>query len=99
MFYRKWKIKNVVDVQSVAHLEAFLIKQDVLLCTSVMFYACAAESCGSDHTPHMLKLGGPVYLHGRVIPECLHIKAVHKFIKVKSLDSIGCIKQRPRFKY
>ena len=32
MFYRKWKIRNVVvlDVRSVAHLEAFLIKQDVL---------------------------------------------------------------------
>ena len=32
MFYRKWKIKNaiVLDVQSSAHLEAFLIKQGVL---------------------------------------------------------------------
>ena len=32
MFYRKWKIKNVVvlDVRSAAHLEAFLIKQGVL---------------------------------------------------------------------
>ena len=32
MFCRKWKIKNVVvlDVWSAAHLEAFLIKQDML---------------------------------------------------------------------
>ena len=35
LFYWKWKIKNVVlDVQSAAHLEAFLIKQGVL------FFAC-----------------------------------------------------------
>ena len=32
MFYRKWKIKNVIvlDVQSAAYLEAFLIKQGML---------------------------------------------------------------------
>ena len=36
MFYRKWKIRNfvVLDVQSAAHLEVFLIKQDML------FFAC-----------------------------------------------------------
>ena len=33
VLYRKWKIKNVavLDVQSAAHLEAFLMKQGVLL--------------------------------------------------------------------
>ena len=32
MFYRKWKIKNIVvlDVRSAAHLEAFLIKQGMV---------------------------------------------------------------------
>ena len=40
MLYRKRKIKNVVvlDVRSVAHLEAFLIKQDVLLLARVQCF-------------------------------------------------------------
>ena len=43
MFYRKWKVKNVVvlDVQSATHLEAFLIKQGVLFFARLQCFMCA----------------------------------------------------------
>ena len=42
MFYRKWKIRNIVlDVQSAAHLESYLIKQGMLfLHVSSVLDAC-----------------------------------------------------------
>ena len=41
VFYRKWKIKNVVlDVRSAAHLKAFWIKQGVLFFARLLCFKC-----------------------------------------------------------
>ena len=42
VFYRKWKIKNVVllDVRSAAHVEAFLIKEGVLFFARHLCFKC-----------------------------------------------------------
>ena len=47
MFYRKWKIKNVVflDVRSAAHLEAFWIKQGVLFLARLCFRRVQRRAC------------------------------------------------------
>ena len=55
MFYRKWKIKNVVflDVRSTTHFEAFWIKQGVLFfCTFLDVLGMCRGMCVRSHASY-----------------------------------------------
>ena len=75
MFYRKWKIKNVVvlDVQSAAHLDAFLIKQGMFFVARLLMFQACAEASACDHLPHMPKPGFSKRFYGFLYDNMKHI--------------------------
>ena len=90
VFYRKRKIKNtvVLDVRSAAHLEAFLIKQGMLMC---------AEACACDRTLHMPKPYSTLdlALHPCLVDQ-MSTRNSRKFSSLKKLSpSIGSTALRP----
>ena len=63
MFYRKWKITHVVlDVQSAAHLEAFLIKPGIVFLAHLVFLAHVLGLCR----------GVAVQSHASYAEACIH---------------------------